>query len=124
MLSLAKCRELLDLNDSKSDAELELLRDRLYGLARVVGQICPREWRGKRPQKKLDAACQTIDGAAQVQVPPKPEGFFDALAMLPEEDRYAVQERAAIHEFDGGLERDTAERAAFSEYWRAKHRRN
>jgi hypothetical protein len=44
--------------------------------------------------------------------------------MLPEDERYEVEERAAIMEFDGGLDRDAAERAAFSQYWRAKHRGN
>jgi hypothetical protein len=59
-----------------------------------------------------------------LEAPSKPAGFPDALAMLLEEDRYYVEERAAIMEFDGGLERDAAERAAFSLYWRAKHREN
>jgi len=40
--------------------------------------------------------------------------------MLPEKDRYDVEERAAIMEFDGGLNRDAAERAAFLLCWRPR----
>jgi hypothetical protein len=49
MLSLAKCREILDRDSPESDADLELLRDRLYGLARVVVEACPRQRRGIGP---------------------------------------------------------------------------
>ena len=124
MLSLAKCREILERDSPESDADLELLSDQLYGLARVVVEACPRQRRGKRPQNSPDAARRAIDGAAGVEVPQKPASFFDAVAMLPEEDRFDVEERAAIMEFDGGLDRDNAERAAMSAYWRAKHSEN
>ena len=38
----------------------------------------------------------------------------EALDMVPFEQREEIQERAAIMEFDGGLPRDRAERAAFA----------
>ena len=120
MLSLAKCREILGTESPESDADLELLRDQLCGLARVVVEGCPRQRRGNGPQTSPDAARQAIAGAARVGSAVKPAGFADALAMLPEKDRYDVEERAAIMEFDGGLNRDAAERAAFLLCWRPR----
>ena len=83
-------------------------------------EACPQR-RADGAQNAPDAARRAIDGAARVQVPSKSPGFPDAVAMLPEGERYEVEERAAILEFDGGLDRDAAERAAFSFYWQAKH---
>lgn len=40
------------------------------------------------------------------------------LAKIPRDDWDNVEERAAIHEYDGGLDRDAAERRAIAEYWR------
>jgi len=122
MLSLEKCRQILGVDAPESNADLEVLRDQFYGLARVVVEACPRQRRQKRPQNAPDAARREIDGGAKVEVPSKQAGFPEALAMLPEEDRYDMDERAAIMEFDGGLERDAAERAAFTFYWRSKQR--
>lgn len=39
------------------------------------------------------------------------------LSRIPESDRYDVEERAAIHEFDGRVQRDTAERLTLEAYW-------
>lgn len=41
--------------------------------------------------------------------------FKEFLDCLTVEERYYVEERAAIHEFDGGLDRATAERLAMEE---------
>jgi hypothetical protein len=103
---------------------LEQLRDQLYGLARVVVEACPRQRHGNGPRNAPDAARRAIDGAAMDTEPPKPAGFPDAVEMLPEDERYEVEERAGIMEFDGGLDRDAAERAAMSAYWRTSHQRN
>jgi len=118
------CRRILGKDCGLTDGELGLLRDQLYALARVAVEACPRQRRGEGPHNAPDAARRTIDRAARVQVPQKPAGFPDAVAMLPEDDRYDVEERAAIMEHDGGLKRDMAERAAMSTYWRSKHRGN
>lgn len=40
------------------------------------------------------------------------------ISRIPEADRYAVEERAAIHEFDGRMERDAAERRTLEDYHR------
>lgn len=119
MLTLERCRQILGDEVPVSDADLERWRDQLYGLARVVVEACPRKRRGKGLPHVPDAARRAIDGTARGT---KPAGFPDAVAMLPEDERYEVEERAAILEFDGELDRGAAEQSAFSEFWRAKHR--
>jgi hypothetical protein len=104
MLSLERCREILGSDCPKSDAELEKLRDQLYGLARVAVEALPN-----KPRKNT--------------LPREPECFADALLFLPENERYELEERAGIMEFDGGLDRSAAEQAAFSKFWREKHQR-
>jgi len=42
------------------------------------------------------------------------------LDKVPEDRQYDVIERAAIHEFLGGMDRDSAERAALREFWAPK----
>lgn len=49
-------------------------------------------------------------------------GFPDAAALLNADDRAEIEERAAIMELDGGLDRDRAERAAFSDLLRRQHK--
>jgi len=46
------------------------------------------------------------------------------VATLPEDECYEIEERAAIMENDGGLDRDAAEQAAFALYLRSKNREN
>jgi hypothetical protein len=124
MLTLDRCKQILGDDCPQTSSDLERLRDQLYGLARVAVEACPRQQRGKGLPHAPDAARRAIDSAAKDNEPQKPAGFPDAVAMLPEEERYEVEERAAIMEHDGGLDRDAAEQAAFSIYWRAKHRGN
>jgi hypothetical protein len=124
MLTLERCRQILGDDAPQSNSDLERMRDQLYGLARVVVEACPRQRRGNGLRNAPAGARRTIDSAAVDKARAKPAAFPDALAMLPEDERYEVEERAAIMEFDGGLDRDAAERAAFSQYWRAKHRGN
>jgi hypothetical protein len=120
LLSLAKCRAILGSDSPESDADLSRLRDQLYGLARVVVEaVGPDQRRRHGPSHAPNAARRAFDGAAGVGA--RPADFSDALALLSDDERDEVEERAAIHEFDGGLDRSAAERAAFSENWRAKH---
>jgi hypothetical protein len=119
MLSVKQCREILGADSPESEADLELLRDQLYGFARVAVEACPRKRREKGLPHSPDTARRAFDSAAKDN---EPQNFPDAVAMLPEDERYELQERAAIVEFDGGLDRSAAEQAAFSEFWRAKHR--
>ncbi len=105
MLSLMECRKILGSDCPESDTELEKLRDQFYPLARVVVEA-----HLEKPRKHT--------------LPREPECFADALASLPKDERYELEERAAIMEFDGGLDRNAAEHAAFSQFWREHHRRN
>ncbi len=42
--------------------------------------------------------------------------FAELLATMPEADRYAIEERAAVYEYDGGFARDEAEAMAAREW--------
>ena len=87
MFSIQRCREILGTDAPKSDAEIEKVRDQLYAIADV--------WLAR--------------GA---EVPPTPAAAL--FASLSEDDRFEVEERAALMEFDGRLLRDHAERVAFA----------
>ena len=82
MLSVQRCRQLLgpDWRD-KSDEEIELLRDQLVGLARTAIGVYDR-LKGVEDN-------QTLQGIA-------------------EEERETVEERAAVLQFDAGINRGAA----------------
>jgi hypothetical protein len=122
MLSLKRCREILGADSPETESDLELLRDQLYGLARVAVEACPTQRRRNSQRNAPDGARQAIKTASRNNEPKESVRFSEALASLSEEERYEVEERAGIMEFDGGLDRSAAEQAAFSEFWRAKHR--
>lgn len=89
MLDLRRCREILGSDCPLSDDQIELLRDQLVALADVA----------------LDTKLQDLrNGATSV--------LDMAVSVVPEEQRREIGERASIMEFDGGLPRDQAERAA------------
>ncbi len=92
MLSLRRCRELLPRDATLSDAELEELRGLLYVLAEVLIHEFTLQQGTPEPGSRLDAM----------------------LDLMPPEDREAIEERAAIKEYEAGLERDEAERAALT----------
>lgn len=116
--TLARCREILGDDCSESDGELELLRDQLCALAHVVVEtVCRQPREDVAPRPLNDAGRVFSNGAGESPQP----SFSHVLATLPEEERYALEERAGIHE-DSGLDRSAAECAAFSEFWRKKHR--
>lgn len=108
MLSLLKCREILGNDCPQSDDELKLLLDQMYVMA---GVIC-------------DAFVKNVE--IPVTESQNAPCFQAAISLLPEEERENLEERAAINEFEGGLDRDLAERTAFSDHWRQKYqaRRN
>jgi len=92
MLSVARCRTLLPTEAKDwSDAQVEALRDQLYVLAGAL----------------LDDAGRTEVAASSMKT---------ALPLVPSDHRPALEERAAILEFDAGLSRDDAERAALTSY--------
>jgi hypothetical protein len=86
-LSLVTCRRLLGASSrSLSDTEVVRLVDEMYELARIVVTLHERD------SAQSDPA---------------------ALRLLPSEDREAIEERAAVLEFDAGMTRSAATRTAF-----------
>lgn len=93
MLSLHKCRQLLGAaGDELTDEQVEKVRDEMYAVARSALSH-PQTSRG------FDA--------------PGPSSAWRLVSGGPRE---ALEERAAILEFDAGLSRDVAERAAFVQF--------
>ena len=91
-LTIAKCRALLgQAAEGLSDSEVESVRDQFYAMARV---------------------------AANAYVAGKRSLFGRAVSELSAADRYGVEERAAILQFDGRLLRDDAERLAIARHIR------
>ena len=119
LLPLAKCRAILGA-DSPDDAVLSQLREQLYGLAHVVLEAFSGERREKHSPCSPNEARRVCNGAVKGKT--GPVNFSEALASLPEDECYELVERAAIHEFEGGLDRRAAELRAFSDHWRAKTR--
>jgi len=85
-----------------ADAEVERLRDQFQAIAEVVVEeiivkrrVLPTSSaREARPDHSRERARSA------------------ALRLIAEPQRHAIEERAAIMEFDGGVERDRAERHA------------
>ena len=101
MLTLQRCREIVGADCVRSDADLERIRDHLRALAEVAVEAFPLNPhtappRDPPPDRKLR----------------DPDEFGAALQLVAEDERYAVTERAAIMEHDGGLDRAHAERRA------------
>ena len=91
-LSLPDCRRLLGAaGDHLSDDDLRSLRTGMYELARCVVDAFPRHSNDTQTR---------------------------ALAIVPENDREDLEERAAVLEFDANMTRDAATRAAVTAYAR------
>ena len=74
MLTLKQCRKFLG-DDAHTEADLELLRAGMYGIARVaVDDFLTRQRPGNGSQKPSAVTQQAIDGKARVQDQPKPSG--------------------------------------------------
>jgi len=86
-LSLQKCRSLLGPNCELTDSQIDQLRQELYALAHIA-----------------------LDAYRESNRPANNEN--NSLANLPREKRDEAEERAAIFEFDAGLQREAAERKA------------
>jgi len=113
MLSLQRCREILGQGCVLDDHQIESLRDQLYGLAHVVtDEMCEHRSGDSKASEENDG-CNSGD-------------FKAGLNLLPESEREDVEERAAIIEFDGGADRDQAEREAIlgavEKHYEAKQR--
>jgi hypothetical protein len=104
VLSLQKCRSLLGADCKLNDAELEQLQRELYAVADVaVGAFCAQ----KRSGSGNGSKSQIVSGC---------------LGGIPDKEREAVEERAAILEFESGLRKPEAERQAFGEWAQSKKR--
>ncbi len=109
MLTLARCRKFIGEQNRLSDDEVKSVREELYTFADVL----------------LGSIREDILQSLQVPIPEKPgaseaDDWTDVLSRLPEEDRLEVEERAAIMEFDGGLERQKAEVIALRSFRRRR----
>ena|SRR5208282_3699052 len=62
---LEHCRQILGKDIGLSDGELELLRDQVYGLARVAVEGCILQRRGNGAKQAPAAAGRAIGGAAR-----------------------------------------------------------
>ena len=95
MLSVAKCRKILGDDSSKTDAELEQLRNSLYDLAWVVVESMPQQ----RRRGCASCGAPPVGGVSLERRQPACRPEFTA--MLTEEESYLAEERAAILEFGG-----------------------
>jgi len=94
-LSLRRCREILGSTVELSDDDLVTMRDQMYDLASVAVEI---------------AAQKTGDTSTT-----EPKDWRAAQEYLTKDEQCAVEERAAIIEFDGRCDRDVAERDAVAQ---------
>lgn len=122
MLSVKKCREVLDSKSSHSDEFLERMRVELYALANVIldGVAAAKLPSPRKPSDSADGKQDTLGAGGACPIVGSPSPYADVLALLPEDDRHAVEERAAIHQFDGGCAREQAEKLALDEHWHRK----
>src|SRR5262245_1757272 len=97
MFSLERCRQIVGYNCGLDDEKLIKLRDQLYGLADVLTD-----------QLRIQ---RQINNLRDLQTS-ETNAYESALRLLPESEREDVEERAAILEFDGGINREGAERKA------------
>jgi hypothetical protein len=103
VLSLQKCRSLLGADCKLTDAELEQLQRELYAVADVaVRAFCAQ----KRSGSGNGSKSQIVSGC---------------LSAIPNPEREATEERAAILEYEGHLKKPEAERQAFGEWARSKN---
>jgi hypothetical protein len=102
VLTLQKCRSLLGTDCKLTDAELEQLRHELYIVAEVA----------------ISDFCVTRKAGAPNGS--EPQSVSASFRQIPPEERAAVEERAAILEFEAHLKKPEAERQAFGEWVQSK----
>ena len=116
MLSLRRCREILANNCSMSDSEIERVREQLYVLARIMLDNA----RGYMPQDGPRAYGPKIQSREQTAARrSRADNHSSAmLEVIPSEERYGIEERAAIMECEGNVCRTEAEKSALLEWVR------
>ncbi len=122
MLSVKKCREVLGNKSSHTDEFLERMRGELYALANVIldGVATAKSPSPRKPSDSADGKQNTPGAGGTYPIVGSASPYADVLALLPEDDRHAVEERAAIHQFDGGCTREQGEKLALGEHWNRK----
>jgi hypothetical protein len=100
---LEQCRRILGAGYSASDDELSQLVNGLYDLANISVEYFSTIWITTRSEYPGVAGEPDVAG---------PSRFQNFIRTLPEDEREAIVERAAIQEFDGGLSRSAAETEA------------
>ena len=120
MLSFRHCREILGKGCSLSKAELELLRDQLYALAEVVTEEFPKRVQGRQKPRTGEGKPEGRRKGSELGI--ITQSFQDLFGLIPEIERDDVEERAAIMEFDGGLDRAEAERRAVCNFLKRRRR--
>jgi hypothetical protein len=105
MLSLERCRSLIGPDRNLSDAQLEQLRQDLYALANAALESFRH--REKRHNKYP---------VGQNPPPLQKATVSETISLLPVAERNLLEERAAILEFEAGLNRQDAERQALLEW--------
>ncbi len=124
MLSLQKCRELLGNDSTLSDATLELLRNDLYALADIATTELIEQRRDGRFGNRLWSEPKlAICLGDSMSAEESGRLFEDFLKPLSQDESEVLEERAAILEFDAGMERIQAERVVMIEHWRNRKRR-
>lgn len=103
-LTLARCRQMLGEDSPETDADVERAREQLTALAAVVVTAYL--------ERKAGGGDVQLCAFEEEEESPSPGDFQTALALIADDDRDGVEERAAIMEFDGGLERSEVERTA------------
>ena len=93
MLSLHRCRQILGSKSADSDDAIKQVREALYTLAHIAVDVYAK------PPKNI----------------PVPD-FEAALGQVLPDARDDIEELAAIREYDGGFDRDLAERYALGDY--------
>ena len=94
---MQKCRSLLGADCKLTDAELEQLRQEMYAYAGIA-----------------------LESFRASKMPGVVSGVQSCLEAVPEPEREAVAERAAILEYEANLTKPEAERQAFGEWVQSK----
>ena len=110
MLPLSRFRDTLRVQGKVSEDELTVSREQFYLLADLVVE---RLSATRIPDKHAVLDEENYESRAA----PTSALFASALAVLSPVDREATVERAAILEFDGGLDRRCAEMSALRIYF-------
>lgn len=100
MLTVQQCRAALGGRQDLTDNEIRRLRDQLYAIAEVAVDNFKTQ-----QDRQRDVADHAGSGRDEVS-------RERALKLIHGDDRQTFEERAAILEYDGGLDRDVAERRA------------